>query len=123
MAASWERQGERGALWAMRLLFGIARLLGRRVARLVLYPVAGYFLLTGREARQLPANCWVIDLSCELPETPSLRHERYRHVPLLDLHRASTVLLERLGPADSKRLFVWSSPGDLDRYPAGISER
>lgn len=43
-------------------------------------------------------------------------------VPLLDLHRASTALLERLGPADSKRLFVWSSPGDLDRYPAGISD-
>ncbi len=57
--------------------------------------------LTGREARQLPANCWVIDLSCELPETPSLRHERYRHVPLLDLHapkaaqiRAVLALLE-----------------------------
>jgi protein-tyrosine phosphatase len=35
----------------------------------------------------------VIDLCCELPETPSLRHEHYRHVPLLDLHapRASQV--------------------------------
>ncbi len=57
--------------------------------------------LTEREARQLPPNCWVIDLSCELPETPSLRHERYRHVPLLDLHapkgaqiRAVLALLE-----------------------------
>ncbi|MEQ1440504.1 lipid A biosynthesis acyltransferase [Fontimonas sp. SYSU GA230001] len=51
VAASWERQNERGALWAMRLLFWIARMLGRRVARLVLYPITAYFLLTGRAAR------------------------------------------------------------------------
>jgi lysophospholipase L1-like esterase len=43
-------------------------------------------------------------------------------VPLLDLQRASTALLERLGPQDSKRLFVWASAGDLARYPAGISD-
>lgn len=41
--------------------------------------------LTPAEARQLPPECWVIDLSCELPETPTLRNARYRHVPLLDL--------------------------------------
>lgn len=69
MAGSWERQGERGALWAMRLLFGIARLLGRRVARLVLYPVAGYFLLTGREARAASRNY----LRRVLPREPSWR--------------------------------------------------
>jgi lysophospholipase L1-like esterase len=43
-------------------------------------------------------------------------------VPLLDLQRSSTALLARLGPQDSKRLFVWASPGDLERYPAGISD-
>jgi hypothetical protein len=42
--------------------------------------------LTPAEARQLPPGCWVIDLSCELAETPALRNARYRHVPLLDLH-------------------------------------
>ena len=42
--------------------------------------------LTAAEALQLPPGCWVIDLSCELAETPLLRHACYRHVPLLDLH-------------------------------------
>ncbi|MFA5938383.1 MAG: hypothetical protein WC809_03415 [Sinimarinibacterium sp.] len=68
MAASWERQAERGALWAMRLLFWIARMLGRRVARVVLYPIAAYFLLTGREARAASRNY----LRRVLPQEPRL---------------------------------------------------
>jgi membrane-associated phospholipid phosphatase len=42
--------------------------------------------LSPAEARRLPAGCCVIDLSPELPETPSLRCPRYHHAPLLDLH-------------------------------------
>jgi lysophospholipase L1-like esterase len=43
-------------------------------------------------------------------------------VPLLDLQRSSAALLDRLGAQDSRRLFVWASPGDLERYPGGISD-
>jgi hypothetical protein len=45
--------------------------------------------LSAGEAQQLPAGCSVIDLSAELSETRALRHERYRHYPLLDLHAPS----------------------------------
>lgn len=41
--------------------------------------------LTEMEARHLPHDCHVIDLSGELPETVLLRHARYLHLPLLDL--------------------------------------
>lgn len=41
--------------------------------------------LTQPEARRLPAGCHVIDLCGELAECPSLRGERYRCLPLLDL--------------------------------------
>jgi membrane-associated phospholipid phosphatase len=41
--------------------------------------------LTHLQARTLPKNCAVIDLSCELSETSSLRTSSYRHFPLLDL--------------------------------------
>ncbi|NRF66972.1 hypothetical protein HLB44_08250 [Aquincola sp. S2] len=43
-------------------------------------------------------------------------------LPLLDLQRASAALLERLGPDESKRLFVHAEPGDLDRHPEGIRD-
>ena len=41
--------------------------------------------LDAREAARLPADCHVIDLCAELPETAALRHARYLHFPLLDL--------------------------------------
>jgi hypothetical protein len=43
--------------------------------------------LTAPESKQLPANCWVIDLSCELPEQAALLKapHQYWHFPLLDL--------------------------------------
>ena len=40
-------------------------------------------------------------------------------VPLIDLHRLSRTLLEKLGPEGSKSLFVWVKPGEYTRYPEG----
>lgn len=52
MTAAWQQQRERGAPWAVRALLWITRTLGRPVARVVLYPVTTYFLLTGAAARR-----------------------------------------------------------------------
>ena len=43
--------------------------------------------LTALESKQLPANCWIIDLSCELTEQAALLKapHQYWHFPLLDL--------------------------------------
>ena len=51
MSQAWLTQSERGSIIAIRLLVGAALLLGRRVARLILYPVCLYFLVSGRGAR------------------------------------------------------------------------
>lgn len=40
-------------------------------------------------------------------------------VPLLDMHRASSVLLEALGPEQARPLFLKALPGEYARYPAG----
>lgn len=51
-AAHWAALAERGSLLGLWTVFACYRLLGRRAARLLLYPVVGYFFLTGRKARE-----------------------------------------------------------------------
>ena len=47
----WSRLAERGSTLGLKTVFGCYRLLGPGAARLLLYPVVGYFFLTGRRAR------------------------------------------------------------------------
>ncbi|MFQ2227076.1 glycosyltransferase family 2 protein [Aeromonas hydrophila] len=48
----WSRTPERGSLVGMQIMLTSYRLLGRRGFSLLLYPVIGYFWLTGRAQRQ-----------------------------------------------------------------------
>ncbi|CAJ1781685.1 hypothetical protein OPFLODJI_00853 [Aeromonas hydrophila] len=48
----WSRTPERGSLLGMQIMLASYRLLGRRGFSLLLYPVIGYFWLTGRAQRQ-----------------------------------------------------------------------
>ncbi|MEI7614128.1 MAG: hypothetical protein WCK63_14595 [Betaproteobacteria bacterium] len=47
----WSNFAERGSVLGLRSVFVCYRLLGERVARLMLYPIVGYFFITGRAAR------------------------------------------------------------------------
>ncbi len=51
MSQAWLDQRERGSIIAIRLLVGIALLLGRRVAQAVLYPICLYFLVSAPKPR------------------------------------------------------------------------
>ena len=51
MSQAWLDQRERGSIIAIRLLVAVALLLGRRIARLVLYPVCFYFLISASTPR------------------------------------------------------------------------
>ena len=51
MSQAWLDQRERGSIIAIRMLVAVALLLGRRVARLVLYPVCLYFLVSASNLR------------------------------------------------------------------------
>lgn len=42
-----------------------------------------------------------------------------QQVPLLDLERDSAALVSRLGPEQSKRLYMWIEPGEFDSLPKG----
>jgi predicted LPLAT superfamily acyltransferase len=66
---SWEQQRERGSALGIAILVWIARRLGRPVARLLLYPIAVYFLLTGRAARRASRDY----LRRVLPQAPRWR--------------------------------------------------
>jgi predicted LPLAT superfamily acyltransferase len=52
MAATWEQQHERSNPLMLSLILWIARVLGRGTARLLLFPIVGYFLLTGGSAKR-----------------------------------------------------------------------
>ena len=47
----WSQLAERGGALGLRIVLACYRLFGERAARWLLYPVVGYFFLTGREAR------------------------------------------------------------------------
>jgi predicted LPLAT superfamily acyltransferase len=52
VTARWTRQSERGSRILIRLIGWITLNIGRWAARLLLYPITAYFLLTAREQRQ-----------------------------------------------------------------------
>ncbi|MNG74848.1 Undecaprenyl-phosphate mannosyltransferase [compost metagenome] len=52
----WSATEERHGLWGIRLMLQVYRLFGRRAFQLLLYPVIGYFWLTGRAQRKASRN-------------------------------------------------------------------
>jgi predicted LPLAT superfamily acyltransferase len=52
MTQAWDQQRERSNTFMLRLLIGIAHVLGRSVARVLLLPITAYFLLTGGAAKR-----------------------------------------------------------------------
>lgn len=86
MSRSWLETRERSNMFAIRILVWIALSLGRRVARVVLVPVAAYFLLFGGRARAASrAYLWRV-----LERKPSIR-EVFRH-----FYTFATVALDRV---------------------------
>ena len=47
----WSRLGERGSVLGLKTVFACYHLLGERMARCLLYPIVGYFFISGRKAR------------------------------------------------------------------------
>ena len=51
-SAHWARLAERGSYWGLALTFSIYRILGRAIARLLLFPITIWFFITGAKARR-----------------------------------------------------------------------
>jgi len=56
LSAGWLQQPERGSVIAIRLMVGLALLLGRRIARLLLIPAVLHFLVFADQARDASRN-------------------------------------------------------------------
>lgn len=54
--AAWAQIAESGGLWSMRLMRGLYRLLGRRVSRALIWPIALYFIAVRRKSREAHAR-------------------------------------------------------------------
>ncbi|MBI3897949.1 MAG: glycosyltransferase family 2 protein [Gammaproteobacteria bacterium] len=54
-SSHWWRTSERGSYLGILIVFFTFRLLGRRVARWLLFPIVGYFFVTGGRARRASA--------------------------------------------------------------------
>jgi predicted LPLAT superfamily acyltransferase len=82
----WARAGERGNVFLLRLMAGIALHLGRAVARLVLHPITLYFMCFAPGARRHSRRY----LERALGRTPRWR-DGYRHV-----HAFASTVLDRV---------------------------
>lgn len=52
MSKAWFQQRERGSPFMIRIILWVAQRIGRSVARLLLYPITAYFLLTATASRR-----------------------------------------------------------------------
>ena len=94
MSQGWQAQRERGTRLSIQLLAWILRHLGRPVARVVLWPLSFYFLLTGSDARRASRKYLRRVLDREPTRADLLRH----------FHCFASVALDRaLLPADHGR--------------------
>ncbi|HWH81020.1 MAG TPA: acyl-CoA synthetase, partial [Burkholderiaceae bacterium] len=82
----WSAERERSNRWALRLMRWIAIGAGRPVARLVLHPIALYFLLAHGKARRASLNYLVRVLG-----RPVGWLDAYRHI-----HRFAATILDRV---------------------------
>jgi predicted LPLAT superfamily acyltransferase len=85
-AADWTAEPERSYLWMLHLIRWIAVGAGRRAARVLLYPIALYFLLFNGKARRASFSY----LGRVLPRPVRLR-DVYRHI-----HRFAATVLDRI---------------------------
>jgi predicted LPLAT superfamily acyltransferase len=82
----WTGERERSNLWTLRLMRWIAVTAGRPVARLVLHPIALYFLVVNRRARHAS-----LDYLARALDRPVGWGDAYRHI-----HRFAATVLDRV---------------------------
>ena len=98
--SDWTGKAERGSAWLIRLIVWLARTAGRSVCRLLLYPIALYFVLTDRTARGASS-----EFLQAVHGRPARWSEVFRHI-----YTFATTLLDR----------VYMAAGDFHRFEVEI---
>jgi predicted LPLAT superfamily acyltransferase len=83
---NWAQQTERGSMLALKVIAWIALHLGRRISRLVLIPIVGYFYLSTPKARRASA-----DFLSRIPGQPYGAMAVFKH-----LYTFAAVTLDRV---------------------------
>lgn len=78
------RQAERGSAWAMRLMAWLALTLGRRISRVILVLIVGFFWLSARQARQVSRQFLRIATAREINWHDTFKHIYYFAATVLD---------------------------------------
>lgn len=112
MSQGWQQQRERGAVAGIAILTWTLKHLGRRIARLMLWPITLYFFLTGARARRASRDY----LRRVLGREPGWR-ERVMHFYCF----ASVTLDRALPPGEQERQLKVRFEGmeDMQRMIAG----
>jgi len=109
----WATQGERGSVFAMKLISWIAFVFGRRVSRVLLYPVCLYFMLMVRRSTDASRQF----LTRALGRPPTWR-EIYRHY-----YSFATVLLDRAFVVAGRPVNLDIAGENLDLVRQLVAER
>jgi predicted LPLAT superfamily acyltransferase len=97
---TWTAKAERGSAWLIWLIAWLARVVGRRICRVLLYPITFYFVLTDPTARRASADF----LQAATGRAAGWR-DVFRH-----LYTFATTLLDR----------VYMAAGDFHRFEVEI---
>jgi len=108
MAEAWTVRRERGSRLGLVLLIWIARQMGRRAARLILYPVVAYYMLAAPAARAASRNY----LQRVLGRQPGWR-QIYRH-----LYCFAAVALDRVYMFSPRESGLAVTPHGLEAFSA-----
>src|SRR3989337_3824633 len=84
MSRPWLRQPERGSYLALRLITWIARRFGRRLSRVLLYPISAYFVLFSGASRRASLDYLQRVRARAANWLDVFRHYHYFASPLLD---------------------------------------
>ncbi len=110
--AGWTEQRERGSLWVLRVMRWIAVSAGRPAARVVLHPIALYFLVANGKARRASR-----DYLTRALKRPAKLRDVYRHIH----HFAASILDRVYFLQDRLREFDLRSTG-LDVLDAAMAQ-
>ena len=99
----WSQTQERKGLLGIKFILMLYRLLGRKVAQLIMFPVISYFWLTGKKQRQASKDYL------------KRIKQYYHHIPLVDKKQLTTFHhFQRFGESLLDKLASWQGDIKID---------
>lgn len=99
----WSQTDERKGLWGIKFILTLYHIMGRRIAKIVMFPVILYFWLTGTNERKASKQYL------------KLIKQHYQHVPNINIHKLTTFHhFYQFGESILDKLASWRGDITLD---------